>query len=286
MDKNRIQLRSVSNVAASKTALIDLPIGLRYHTVILQHGYASGTNTIAAAATNITEIRVKVNGRVQRTISGTQLRDMNLLNGTAFDAVAGEAPNTAPGVSFPIFFAEPWRQVPAEADGMAWPSSGWDSFQIEVDLGAASTPTLAAFAVTDNLAASSKGAGIVKWIRQSWGASGTSLDIATIDKRDFLQQISLYPGGQNATKVTLRKDGIVRHELTATANAALLNQSQMTPAASGRTSGIYDVVLDHDGLLGSALVLDGSRDLTLTVEAASAMSGTITAIVQRFGPPE
>jgi hypothetical protein len=38
--------------------------------------------------------------------------------------------------------------------------------------------------------------------------------------------------------------------------------------------------------LGSAVPADGSRDMTLTVEAASAMSGTTVAIIQRLGPPE
>ncbi|HVV00274.1 MAG TPA: major capsid protein P2, partial [Verrucomicrobiae bacterium] len=110
MTKKRIQIRNVQNVAASKTALINLPVGDRYHYVVLQHGYSAGTNTIAAACSNITEIRVKVNGRVQRVISGTQLRDMNLLNGTQYDCTG--LPNTAPGVSFPIFFREQWRESP------------------------------------------------------------------------------------------------------------------------------------------------------------------------------
>src|SRR6185503_4613360 len=73
MIKQRIQLRNVSNVAASKTAILEIPIGPRYHYINLQHGYASGTNTIAAAATNVAEVRQKVNGRVQRVASGTQL---------------------------------------------------------------------------------------------------------------------------------------------------------------------------------------------------------------------
>ena len=53
MRKNRIQLRGITGVAASKTALIELPIGPRYHQVILQHGFSAGTNTIVAAHTNV-----------------------------------------------------------------------------------------------------------------------------------------------------------------------------------------------------------------------------------------
>jgi hypothetical protein len=43
MSLRQIQLKNVQNVAASGTALIDLPIGKRYHRVVLEHGHASGT---------------------------------------------------------------------------------------------------------------------------------------------------------------------------------------------------------------------------------------------------
>ena len=252
MVKYRIQLRAVSNVAASKTALIDLPCGQRYHYIVLQHGFAAGTNTIAATATNISQIRVLVNSRVQRTMSGTELRDANLLNGTQYDAVTGEVPNTSPGVSFPIFFNEPWRESPADMDALAWASAGWQTFQLQVDLGAASTPTLVGYAVVDDYVPTAGTVpGIVKWIRSSIAASGTSFDIPTLDRRDWLQQISFYPdsGGSNAaTQVTFKRNGVILHELTGAANRALLCNHTMYPAASGRTANLYDMVLDHDGL--------------------------------------
>lgn len=298
MVKRRIQLRNVANVAASKTTLIDLPCGPRYHAIFLEHGYAAGTNTVAGACANITEIRIKINGRVQRTVSGTQLRDLNLFNGAAYDG--NGVPNTAPGVCMPIFFAEPWRKSPADQDALAWPSAGFSSFQIEVDLGAAGTPTLVASAAVDDMQVN-KLTGIVKWLRQSFASSGTSFDISTIDRRDWLQQISLYAAGYSpgltvpatpvaagvlANKVTLRKDGLILHELTASSNLGLNANYGMAPSTALRGPGIYDVVLDHDDLLGSAVQMDTARDIVLTVESGSAMSGTLTAIVQRFGPPE
>ena len=298
MVKRRIQLRNVANVAATKTALIDLPCGPRYHAVFLEHGFTGGTNTILGATLNILEIRVKINGRVQRTMSGTQLRDINLLQGTGYDG--NGTPNAAPGVCLPIFFAEPWRKSPADQDALAWPSAGFSSFQIEVDLGAAGSPTLVASAAVDDMQVN-KLTGIVKWLRQSFAASGQSLDISTIDRRDWLQEISLYPAnyspgltvvatpataGTLASKVTLRKDGLILHELTASANLGLNANYGMLPSQTYRGPGIYDLVLDHDDLLGSAVQMDAARDIVLTVESGTAMSGTLTAIVQRFGPPE
>lgn len=288
MIKYRLQLRSVQNTAASKTALIDIPCGQRYHYIVLEHGFSAGTNTIAGAATNISEIRVYSNSRIQRVVSGTQLRDMNLLNGTAYDCTG--LPNTAPGVSFPIFLGEPWRETPADQDALAWSTFGWLSFQIQVDLGAASTPTLSAYAVLDDFVpAQGTNPAIVKWLRPQLVPGGTQYDYNALDRRDYLQQISIYPdsgGSQSPTLVTFKRNGVILHELSAAANTALLTNNFMTPAASGRTSGIYDLVFDHDGLLSSSVPMDGARDSLLEINAGSAMSGTQTIIVQRLGPPE
>src|SRR5262249_7625107 len=157
------------------------------------------------------------------------LRDMNLLNGTAYDCTG--VPNTSPGVSFPIYLAEPWRETPADQDALAWATAGWNSFQIEVDLGAASTPTLQAFAVLDDFVPpANSNPGIVKWIRQSLAAAGTTYDITTLDRRDYLQQISIYQdsgGSQTPTVVTFKRNAVTLHELSAAANTALLTNSFM-----------------------------------------------------------
>lgn len=288
MIKYRLQLRSVQNVAASKTVLIDIPCGQRFHYIVLEHGYAAGTNTIAAAATNISEIRIYSNSRIQRIMSGTQLRDMILLNGTTWDCTG--VPNTAPGVTFPIYFAEPWRESPADQDALAWSTAGWLSFQIQIDLGAASTPTLLAYAVVDDFVpAQGTNPGIVKWLRAQMVPGGTTYDYVALDRRDFLQQISIYPdsgASQAPTLVTFKRNSIILHEFSAAANTALLQNHNMTPAASGRSTGVYDLVFDHDGLLASAVPMDGARDSLLEITAGSAMSGTQVALIQRLGPPE
>jgi len=297
MVKSRLQLRNVVNVAASKTVLIDCPIGPRYHAIQIQHGYAGGANTIAGAMANVLAIRIKVNGKVQRAYGsgvssgsnqgGVELRDDNLLNGTAYDCTG--LPNTAPGVTIPIFFAEPWRHDEVDQDSLAWPSSAWASFQIEIDLGAGTTPTLTAFAIVDSLAAPSGGPQIKKVIRQQFPAAGTQFDIAQIDRKDWLENISLYPdsgSSQQTSEVDLRFNSQILDELTTPVRQALQIQFNMTPTASGRTANMTDIVLDHDSLLGSAVNLNGASDFTMTVKAANAMSGTIIALVSRIGPPE
>lgn len=295
MVKYTIPLRNIQNVASSRTALIDLPIGKRYHRIILEAGYAAGTNTLVGMAAHIAEIRLKINGRVQRVYSGTQLRDLTLLQGVAYDWQG--LPNTAPGVAIPIYLAEPWRTSPQQRDAMAWETSGWQSFQLEVELGAvgsqtALSQTLVAHAVVDNFVSGKppEQRAILKQLRQSSPAGGVAFDIATLERRDFLTQISIYPdsgASRVITKVTLRLNGESVHEVTGTANFAYNSGAGMFPTASGRTASMYDLVLDNDDDLGSAVGLAGLRDATLSIESgALAMSGTTTYIVERFGPPE
>lgn len=304
MVKSKIQIRNVSNVAASKTAIIDLPIGPRYQHIQLQHGYAAGTNTIAGAMANLLTVRIKVNGHIQRIFGsgtaggsnqgGVELRDFNLLNCengiVPYDCLG--LPNTAPGVTIPIFFAEPWRDSPIDREALAWPSSLWQSFQIEVDLGAAATPTLTAFAIIDAAQAPSGGPFIAKVYRQQFGIAGTQQDFPGIDRRDYLTQVSLYPdsgSSQQTSEVDVRFNSQIIDEFTTSVrNAALINRG-MSPTATGRTANMTDVILEHDeslsnNVLASALNLNGASDMTLTVKAANAMSGTIIALIEKIGP--
>lgn len=286
-EKFAVKARNVANVGSSKTAIIDLPVGKRYHTVILQVGYAAGTNTIVGAMSHVSEIRVLANNRVQRVFSGAQLRDLNLLNGTEYDCQG--LPNTAPGVSLPIFFAEPWRKDSASQDALAWDTSGFSSFRIEVDLGAvgtqtANSQTLTATAVVDNFRAANPQFVTVQ--RQQVAAAGTSFDITTIERKGVLQQVNFYPDSTNdlqATIITVRRDGDIIRELPFADNFALLTNNGMTPTASGRTDEMFDIVFDHDDLLNSSLVIEGAKELSFTVEAASAMAGSMTFLVSRLG---
>jgi hypothetical protein len=220
-------------------------------------------------------------------MSAVQLHALNTFNGANFGPFPGEVPNTAPGVSFPIYFAEPWRQDVVDMDRLAWQTRNWTSFQIEVDIPAAiasaSAITLVAWAIVDDFYDEKYPVQpIVKWVRHSVAAAGTVQDISTIDRKDWLQQVTIYDasGGGVVSKVTMRVDGNILHELTAAANRAVNYQNGMLPVANR-----YDLVLDHDGLLSSAVNLNGAKDLTFTVESSS-MSGSLVAIVQRIGAPD
>lgn len=294
-EKRRIPLQDITTVAASGTVTITLPRGssdpnqpgLRYHKILLQHGYASGTNTVAAAATNIALVEIMVNNRVQQRFSGTELQDRNLRHGTIY-GITG-VPNTAPGVTVPIFFAEPWRDDEVDQDALAWKTNLWQQFQIRVTLGAASTPTLVAWAVVDDVRATGTEA-IVKVERTQFGPGGTSYDWVNMIAKDFLQAITFYPdsGASQALTFFTFKRGSERlvDRISASANTADLVTNRYTPAASGRTASLFDYIADQDGLLASAIDLRAGQQVIITLEAGSAMSGTITALIDRLGPPD
>jgi hypothetical protein len=282
-EKSRIQIRNVTNNGASATSLVELPlIKGRYHSISIGHGYASGTNTVAAALTNISLIRLLANGRVQRQFTGTELFDLNTLNGLGYGPVTGVLPNSGStngykGVISTIYFGEPWRKDARDQDALALSTTGFESLALEITLGAASTPKLDVFAVVDNVL-TAKAMPFCKVVRQTLGASGTSWDWPSMDKKDLLTQVSFYA---DLTKVTARKDNVIIHENPLEVNDTLLTQSGMTPNASGRTANLYDVVFDHDDLLGSAINLDPVRDFNFTLEGASL--GSTVALVQRIG---
>src|SRR5207247_9083078 len=80
--KNRMlrikQLPTFDSVAAGKKAVVDLPLGLRYHAIWLELG---NNATAANAITDLVEdIVVKINGKPKRTHSGFQLNVINGIN--------------------------------------------------------------------------------------------------------------------------------------------------------------------------------------------------------------
>lgn len=158
----------VVGAAASTTCTADLIIGPRYHVIWLE--FLTGTITSGSLSLLAGLIRLKVNGRVQRQVTATELNAINTLNGSAyrgliysgasgsgvgytsygyvghdgvFYTAAGSSTLTSAAyyVRIPIFLAEPWRKQYAATDLMAWPTQ-WangkgliGTFQLEVALG-------------------------------------------------------------------------------------------------------------------------------------------------------
>jgi hypothetical protein len=296
------QIRDVTGVAAGGgTVRVQVPIGRRLLALYVSYYYSGGTNTVAGALALVSEIRFYIGSKVQRryatwnSITGGQiLYDDLLLNGITMQGV----PNTAPGVTIPIYFAEPYRKDRDVQNSLGlptqWKGGRFDEVRLEIDLAASTAPAVKVHAVFDDviptLMAGQSQPGLVKVYPYPANASGTKYVINPPDKQDLLTQMSIYPdsGGSNDLEiVTLRKNGEVLHEFSYAANKSHLLDNGMTPAASGRTSNIYDVIFDPDDVIEGAESLAEARSFSLELDAgAGTMSGTQLLMIQRIGQPD
>jgi len=296
MSLNRIKpLPTASGVAVAKTATFDIPIGPRYKVIWLEAG-----DTAKDLVTDIIgDIRLKVNGKVQRTMSAAELIAINSMmgvNGEYSEALELDGIGVGAGhvlkTRLPIFLSEPWRAQLAVADGLAWGTADLASFQVEVDIKAAAAgPTLDGFVEADyTTVTDAKGVqqqprmGVIcKWFRQQIPINGTTQDVTTLPRRDFYQQISLFDSA--ITNVIVETDSLIQRDLTKVRNDDILVSRQMVPDDTR-----YDVVFDYDDLITSGLpmVLNGRpvTDFQLKLTLSDGTARNISTIIQRLGPPE
>lgn len=180
MPRHMEKMPDFNGVAAGQTATVQLPNSGIYHQVRLQYQTTTaGGATQANMEAEIDEMRVKINGKVQRTLSGAQLFAINAYHG--IPVLAGSA--SIRGV-LPLYFSEPWRRSAAGEDAGAWGMADVDTFQIEVDINSGATsPQLGLTAVRDR---GSRVMGLITKYRRhtiNVGATGW-IDVPTFPKHD------------------------------------------------------------------------------------------------------
>jgi hypothetical protein len=285
MTKRQIQLASWNGIKQNQTSTIDLPIGPRYHSVTLRVKAAGKTFTQI-----LSEIRVKVNGKVQRVHTASELDAENTLMGALYAVQnSGGAGNY---YYLTIFFAEPWRIVQQIREGLAWSTGGLGTFQIEVDFNATAESVGAldctAWGEVDN-SLDSKGApnglGLIsKWYRTQIPVTGTAQPFSGFPKLNgAYQQISFFDA--NISQVQIKVDNVVIRDIPKGVNDATLVARGMTPVA-----GRFDLVFDHDDILGSALPmqLGGQtvQDFQCNLTLSDGTARNIATIYQLLGNPD
>lgn len=286
MQLRKTLLPSFNGVASPGTATIDLPLGKRYHAVWLKFGDSVGTTL--ASGNFIREIRVKIDGKVQRTMTGIELNAINTAMGAAFAAKTSGSGATLL-TYLPIWFCQPWRKTASEVEATCWNAIGIDSFQIEVDIATGlSSVTLSGYYEWD-IPTSAKIGVIQKWVRQTFPASGTEYDITTLPRKDFLEAIFLFPtvGGTSryVNKARLVANGENRHDMITTLdNQAILLGRELNPDVSGTPR--YDLILDYDDPVNSALPAGALNELNLHVEWSGTAAGTMVGLSQTVGAPD
>lgn len=328
MATRKIVLPSPNTVAASATSLITLPVGTnyRYQAVHLQIGCVSGGTAIAATdlptgssttAGYINDIRVKVNGKVQRLHTCDQLVKMNAINGSVY-AVATYGSRTANkeyGQIITIWFYEPWRKSLGQADALSLCSWLANSVEVEVDFGAlpsngaTSGFRLRAWADVDTIndmsdvAKNTQKNGLVmaKVFRQNvtgGTAAGSAVDVTWLDRRDLYTAVYADLGntaraGTAANGITVATIAAYTAKLKITANAVDVHDIPKDVAANaiqyrGMNPGQFDLeaVLDCSDDMASGLPAGNLSDfrVRITNEADTAASATWTLLTERTGP--
>lgn len=168
MTRRVVTLPDFNGVAAGQTAFANLPAVDKYHKLQVTYGTATaGGATQANMEAEITEVRLKVNGVVQRTFSAQQLFDINAFYGIAFST----------GI-LPIYLSEPWMRSALGEDVLAWGMADVQNFTMEIDIDSGATsPTLAM--VAEKEISNDPMGPIVKWRRNQIQVSGTGVRSVT-----------------------------------------------------------------------------------------------------------
>lgn len=275
------QIKTVTGNGTQNLKITPSP-GVRLHSLLVRMVTVGGTNTLAALVTSLTEIRYKVGSAVRCRLSGTQLRDWLLLHGTNYDWSG--LPNTQSDVTLP--FAVPWF-MEAVSDSLAWnPAILQGDITVEIDATQNITATVFE-SVSDDLNAPSSG--IITWevIRPVAGSTNFFVE-KEIDLRGKLMAASIYPDTTNSNVITpaallLGPADTYAHELlNASDNTEFLERWNLNPAATGRTSGIYDIVAVKSDMLSRAWDLGAWRSAKINVQAAAAMAGVCPILLTRL----
>jgi len=295
---------------AAHTITVDLPVGPRYHEIWIAANPGAGKFLIDTGATGLLgEIRVKLNGKIQRQITAQELNKINILNGVTYACRGGNTAATAAEIC--IYLAEPWRENEDAQDGLAWATGDVGTFQVEIDIvaygGAAAGLTKpTAKAVIDNsLVDAGNGkmvdaplGAIVKWRQvQIPSASGWN-DFGQLPKNDFYQSLHLFDYA-NFVEFEVKVDNNIIRQDTKGGNEQRLSAHAMLPAPTATatpatlvadmpTRSMIDIVFDHDDRVSSSLPMrfNGKRVGDFNLRFNTTTVGNIKCIYQVIGPAD
>lgn len=287
-------IKSAAAGGSVTTATCELPVGIRYGAIQLKlsdDGTSSNGNATdieATLAAMVGDIRVKINGKVQRVHTAVELNQINSVNGQEFVATAsGTAGQSTYAVYLTIYFYEPWRKQNGDVKAAGWNVVNVRSFTIEVDIKAGLT-SFNVEGIMEWEATDEKEIGLIsKVLRSNLGAVGTKQDFNTIDRRDFLQALHFFAtsDGKYVSNLKVTANGLEMLDLCPTeANQAKLLRWGLNPDTSATPR--YDWVTDYSDPTRDWLNLNGLAEFTAHVEYNAAANGTMNVAIVRVGPPE
>ncbi|MGZ5817893.1 MAG: major capsid protein P2 [Burkholderiaceae bacterium] len=216
-----------TNVVANGVATVSLPVGMSYNKIILALG---GTFTKAM----ITDIKVKLNGKVIFQNSGSRLDLINTYRGLAASATY-----------LTVDFTEPRAKIMAEQYlGNLNTASGVSSLTMEVTIAGATAPTLDSYAELGPPAPLGIIAKQILFTTSNGGAGKFPVKLIDVaNKGAIIKRIHLAHGG-NLTALEVKKNGVIIHDNILTAvNTFYQGEYQKTAQANLYT---YDPCADNN----------------------------------------
>lgn len=261
-------LPGFNGVAAGQTATIDLPATETYARLGINYSKGGVDATEATFGTDLTELRFRINGKVQRRLSAAEIIDLNVFRGKPFTA----------GI-LPIFFAEPWRRTTQGEDALAWGMADVSTFQLEIDLAAGLVGALVLNAKALKIPVVQPMGAIVKWRKFTVPVTAAGqVTVSTLPKTDAYYGLHFRTADVSAVRVLVDN----REEINGTRAELhdLLDDMDFVPDAA-MTHVLFDSTRRVADALGmkranGALVQDFRVDLTM---AAATTHTLITEVV-------
>jgi len=266
-----------NNVAASSTATLDLRqyFGHVYDRIVLQLG---GTFTKA----QITDLRIKANGKLIYQDSGTRIDLRNQYRGLAASATLLTVDFTEPRIKDQL------EQLIGGLD--TGPNSGIQSLTMEVDIGAATAPTLAAFLQASYQDTQVKqGADLIgKVLNYTFPATATSSKFPLAipfgkQGGSLIKRVHLYvqSGSMTVNGMTINKNGAPIHDISNAVNQFIQSEYGRTP--QGSLAYTVDFIADNNmnaNILNAAEATSMEYYADITVSVA----GNLMAVVEMLDP--
>lgn len=134
------KMPSFNAVAAGGTAIANLPVGLAYHQLAIRYKRGGADATQAQFGTDLTEIRLIVDGDVKWRLSASELIALNSYYGV-YDA------GFTDGV-LAMLFSRPWHRTSQGEDFTQFGTADVQTMTLEIDVaGGTPTPELTLYAV-------------------------------------------------------------------------------------------------------------------------------------------
>lgn len=246
-----------TNVVANGVATVSLPVGMSYNRILLQLG---GTFTKAM----ITDIKVRLNGKVIFQNTGSRLDLQNTYRGQAVSA------------NFLVIdFTEPRAKDMAEQFiGNLNTAQGVSSLTLEVTIAGATSPTLESWAEVGPPAPLGVIAKQIPFTASFGGSGKFPFKLIDVANRGAIVKRVHFAHGGNVTALEVKKNGIVIHDNVPTA------VNTFNHAEYGKTAqtNLYTYDPCNDNNYTNAIKTQDmvSLEFNLTTSAAD----TVTAVLE------